>query len=504
MVISPDGYALTNFHVAFPCNGFMKCGMPDGRVYDAVIVGIDPTGDVAMIKLFGRDDFPVAEMADSDQAQVGDPVFAMGNPFLLATDFRPTVTYGILSGVHRYQFPAGTLLEYTDCLQTDASINPGNSGGPLFDARGRLLGINGRISIEKRGRVNVGVGYAISINQIKHFLGHLRSGRIVDHATLGATVAFDEDRRVIVSDILDHSDAYRRGLRYGDEIVRFAGRTIESPNALKNVLGIYPKGWRIPLTYRHDGTAPRRARPPARAARGGRASGGAARGGQSPTPMPKPKPPRGEKPEKPSSKPKPDEDIPSPVPRPDEGGPANPLQPKPVMPEIVKQHFEERRGYANYYFNRLNRDRVWKAWTARGDFASLDKLWVITGPVDGGQFRFELGRRSGQAGPAQAGLELDRHRRVGLVAHPSQQRRAVRRAAPLAAAGRRGARTLRRSLLPGDRALPRLAGAARRAGRAPRRRGMPLLLRSEDRAVGRPGDVSRRPRRPVRGLLLRV
>ena len=242
VVISPDGYALTNFHVAYPSGSFMKCGMADGRVYDAVIVGIDPTGDVAVIKLFGRDDFPSAEMGDSDRAQVGDPVFAMGNPFLLATDFRPTVTYGILSGVHRYQFPSGTLLEYTDCLQTDASINPGNSGGPLFDAQGRLIGINGRVSIEKRGRVNVGVGYAISINQIKNFLGHLRSGRIVDHATLGATVAFDEDRRVVVTDILDHSDAYRRGLRYGDEIISFAGRPIDSPNAFKNVLGIFPKG----------------------------------------------------------------------------------------------------------------------------------------------------------------------------------------------------------------------------------------------------------------------
>ena len=91
--------------------------------------------------------------------------------------------------MHRYQYPAGTLLEYTDCIQTDAAINPGNSGGPLFDAEGRLIGINGRGSFEKRGRVNVGVGYAISINQIKNFLGRLKSGRIVDHATLGARVA---------------------------------------------------------------------------------------------------------------------------------------------------------------------------------------------------------------------------------------------------------------------------------------------------------------------------
>jgi S1-C subfamily serine protease len=68
------------------------------------------------------------------------------------------VAYGIISGVHRYQYPAGTLLEYADCIQSDAAINPGNSGGPMFDAAGSLIGINGRGSFEKRGRVNVGVG----------------------------------------------------------------------------------------------------------------------------------------------------------------------------------------------------------------------------------------------------------------------------------------------------------------------------------------------------------
>ena len=143
--------------------------------------------------------------------------------------------------MHRYQYPAGTLLEYADCLQTDAAINPGNSGGPLFDAEGELIGINGRGSFEKRGRVNVGVGYAISINQIKRFLGHLKSGRIVDHASLGATVATDDDGRVVVDDILETSDAFRRGLQYGDAIVRFAGREITTANALKNVLGMYPQ-----------------------------------------------------------------------------------------------------------------------------------------------------------------------------------------------------------------------------------------------------------------------
>ena len=158
----------------------------------------------------------------------------------------------MVSGVHRYQYPAGTLLEYADCLQVDAAINPGNSGGPLFDDQGRLIGINGRGSFEKRGRVNVGVGYAISINQIKNFLGHLKSGRVVDHATLGARVASDSRRRVVVDDILTSSDAFRRGLRYGDEVLSFAGRPTSTVNGFKNVLGIYPKGWRVPLVYRRD------------------------------------------------------------------------------------------------------------------------------------------------------------------------------------------------------------------------------------------------------------
>src|SRR6478672_3200994 len=89
VVISPDGYALTNFHVAKPAGNAMKCGMSDGKLYDAVIVGIDPTGDVALIKLLGRDDFPAAQLADSNDVRAGDWCFAMGNPFLLANDFQP-------------------------------------------------------------------------------------------------------------------------------------------------------------------------------------------------------------------------------------------------------------------------------------------------------------------------------------------------------------------------------------------------------------------------------
>src|SRR6185295_16806218 len=135
--------------------------------------------------------FPFAVMGDSDKLRAGDWSLAMGNPFLLATDFTPTVTFGLISGVHRYQYPSGTLLEYTDCIQIDTSINPGNSGGPLFNMKAELVGINGRGSFaqDKRFRINCGVGYAISINQIKNFLGHMRAGIDTDHATLGASVA---------------------------------------------------------------------------------------------------------------------------------------------------------------------------------------------------------------------------------------------------------------------------------------------------------------------------
>ncbi|MDP6112011.1 MAG: trypsin-like peptidase domain-containing protein [Planctomycetota bacterium] len=254
VLISPEGYALTNYHVTSGAGDEMKCGLPDGKFYDAVIAGIDPSGDISVIKLRGRDDFPSAVLGDSDKLQVGEWTLAMGNPFLLATDFTPTVTFGIISGLHRYQYPAGKgLLEYPDCIQVDASINPGNSGGPLFNMDGEIIGINGRISFEKRVRVNSGFGYAISSNQIKKFLYALKGGRVVDHATLGATVGTDEHGRVIVREVLVDADAYRRGIRIDDEVVELAGKKITTVNEFKNVLGTLPANWRVNVVL-HRGT----------------------------------------------------------------------------------------------------------------------------------------------------------------------------------------------------------------------------------------------------------
>jgi serine protease Do len=381
VVISPDGYALTNYHVVQPAGVYMKCGLADGRLYDAVLVGIDPTGDVSLIKLLGRDDFTPAVMADSDAVKIGDWCFAVGNPFLLATDFQPTVTYGIVSGTHRYQPPAGTLLEYTDCLQTDASINPGNSGGPLFNAAGDLIGINGRGSFEKRGRVNVGVGYAISINQVKNFLGCLKSGRIVDHATLGATVAMSDSGVVRVADILESSDAYRRGLRYDDQLVSFAGRPIDTPNGFKNVLGIFPKGWRVPLAYRRDGVE----HPIVVRLTGVHAEEELIEllerkpRAEEQEPGKKPPPGRGKKPEGGEPEPKPAPGGKGPP----KSGKANPHA-EPVIPPEAKKLIQARPGFANYYFNELGRDRVWSASQKNGDFSSLAGAWTLSGELAGG------------------------------------------------------------------------------------------------------------------------
>ncbi|MDP1798632.1 MAG: trypsin-like peptidase domain-containing protein, partial [Planctomycetaceae bacterium] len=366
VLITPDGYALSNFHVTSGSGTFMKCGLNDGKLYDAVIVGIDPTGDVALIKMLGRDDFPAATMGDSDTVQTGDWVFAMGNPFLLATDFSPTVTAGIVSGVRRYQYPAGTILEYTDCIQTDASINPGNSGGPLFNATGQLVGINGRGSFEKRGRVNIGAGYAISINQIKHFLDGLRGGRVVDHATLGALVRTGNDRQVIVDEVLEQSSAYRRGLREGDEIVSFAGRPIGSVNQFKNVLGIYPDGWTVPLVYRREGKR-HEALVELRSLHRASELLAKPKGPEAPRPQ-RPQPP-GDPNKKPTPKPQPD-DAPHPP-----GGPAKEAE----IPEQWKHLHEEKPGYANYYFNQLEQKRVLAGLSEFMSLSALTGRWKFAG-----------------------------------------------------------------------------------------------------------------------------
>ena len=375
VLISPEGYALTNFHVTSPAGTFMRCGLSDGNIYDAVLVGLDPVGDLAMIRLLGRDDFPVAKIADSRLARAGDWCMVIGNPFLLASNLQPTVTWGILSGVGRYQYPSGTLLEYADCIQTDASINPGNSGGPIYNAKGELLGIVGRASFEKRGRVNVGVGYAISIHQAKNFLGYLRSGRIVDHATLGATVATDEDGGVRVTNILESCDAYRRGLRYGSEILEIDGRPVQTANDVQNVMGTLPNGWRVKIAFRENGETVETIVRLMGVHRQDELIGKMASALPPPPPAPEPKNKEGD--DKDDEKEK-EKAKPGPAPRLPAGRAPKPKTP---IPASVKKFLTAKKGFANYFFNNLQRERFIKSLRSQSPKHEGKKLqaWQIIG-----------------------------------------------------------------------------------------------------------------------------
>ena len=385
VVIDPEGYALTNYHVTESISPVMQAGLADGILYDAVLVGQDKVGDVALIKLLPKKagtPFPFVPLGDSDKVRVSDWSLAMGNPFGLANDFNPTVTYGLISGVNRYQPPeGGGMLEYTDCIQIETSINPGNSGGPLFNMKAELIGINGRGSFDKRGRVNSGVGYAISINQIKNFLGHFYSGIDTDHATLGATIETENEdgalNQMKFGTILDEADVFRRGIKPGDKIISFAGRPLTSTNQYKNILGIFPSEWRMPLSYRRDNT---------------RKNVLVRLMGLKDAPVdasaqPKPPPPE----------------------RPD------PAKERAKKSPAVKL-FKEKKGFANYYFNDLRQKQLWDGFTKHGDFTGFPGSWAISGSFDANERRGPLTLFAGEAadGTPEAKLTMN----VEFVYHP--------------------------------------------------------------------------------------
>lgn len=238
-----------------------KVGLADGQLYEGVVLGIDPGSDLAVLRLVPKHEgqrWPFCELGDSDQLLVGETVLAMGNPFLLATDFTPTVTFGIVSGTHRYQEGGGNrMLVYPDCIQVDAPVNPGNSGGPLFNEAGEIVGINGRISIGDRGRVNVGVGFAIAANQIRNFLADLVAGRHAEHGTLDMSAWFqssrseqDPRRGVFVQQLFKDSVVAKIGVGLGDEITRFNDIEVRSANQLATMVGVLPADTWVSLWFR--------------------------------------------------------------------------------------------------------------------------------------------------------------------------------------------------------------------------------------------------------------
>lgn len=385
VLISADGYAISNYHVTSGSGNFMKCGLNDGQVYDAVIVGIDPTGDVALIKLLGREDFPFCTPGNSETVKTGDEVLALGNPFLLASDFTPTVTYGIVSGVHRYQYPAGTFLEYTDCIQIDASINPGNSGGPLFDINGRWIGINGRASFEKRGRINTGAAYAISVRQVLLFIDHLKSGRIVDHGRTNFTVG-TYDGTVEVQQVSNLSLAWRRGMRPGDEVLSFGGRALTSANDFKNIMGIFPEQSRVPVEFRNDDGVQKIT-----------VRMSSLHDFEAAPKLPEDRQPK-RKPKNPGDQ-TPDEDDPHEHATDED---------EPKVPPQYAHLFEEKKGFANAYFNKLTTDR-WMQPLEKSLSASAATVssaaagWTlnVSAEIDAAEYVGQL-----TVGPLGSGLDL--------------------------------------------------------------------------------------------------
>lgn len=247
VLISPDGLALTNHHVIMGAGVEGLGGLNDGRLYHWHLIGTDPGGDLAIIQLEGRDDFPYSPIGDSSQVRVGDFVMAMGNPFLLAEDQTPTITLGVVSGVQRYQYGAGkNELVYGNCIQVDSSINPGNSGGPLFNMRAEVIGINGRGSFADRGRVNVGLGYAISSDQVKNFLPDLLATKLTEHGSLDAQFG-DRDGKIVCERLNLDSAAARAGLELGDQLVKFQGYPVQTANQFTNLISTMPEGWPVHL-----------------------------------------------------------------------------------------------------------------------------------------------------------------------------------------------------------------------------------------------------------------
>jgi len=240
VIVSGDGYILTNNHVVGDARAQVSVVMGDKRELKAKIVGTDEWTDIALLKIEARG-LPVLPWGDSSKLKVAEWVLAIGNPFQL----NQTVTLGIVSAMGRTL--GGTLATYEDFIQTDAAINPGNSGGALVNARGELVGINTAIFSESGG--SQGVGFAVPSNLARHVMDDLlKYGEVQRGTMLGLVVAplttqmaeelgAPNTRGALVNQMTRDSDAYSAGLRPGDIIISFNSRTVEDASAFMRMLG---------------------------------------------------------------------------------------------------------------------------------------------------------------------------------------------------------------------------------------------------------------------------
>lgn len=251
-VVSADGYIVTNNHVVSPGQrgaavSSITVTFPDKTEYPAKLVGRDPTSDLAVLKIEGKN-LPFVKFGDSARTRVGDWVVAIGNPYGLGG----TVTAGIVSALHR-NINGGPSDRY---IQTDASINQGNSGGPMFDMNGNVIGINTAIFSPTGG--NIGIGFAIPAEVAAPIVDTLRGGGRVKRGYLGVGIqpldegaadalGLPKNRGELIARVEPNEAAAKAGIREGDVVVKVNGRDVTPDQTLSFLIANSPVGARVPI-----------------------------------------------------------------------------------------------------------------------------------------------------------------------------------------------------------------------------------------------------------------
>jgi serine protease Do len=254
VIVSADGYVLTNNHVVQDADE-LDVQLSDGRRFVGKVVGTDDRSDIAVVKIDATQLVP-ARLGDSSKMDVGDWVIAVGSPF----ELDQTVTAGIISATNR----SVDILDYEDFLQTDAAINPGNSGGPLVNLRGEVIGIN--TAINSRTGSNAGVGFAIPSSMARAIMDSIiKTGHVV-RGFIGASLAeltLDAAREaklpeqyrsgVVIEKVLEGGPAAKAGLKAGDIVVQVNGKPLRGGSALRTQVALTPVGSVINMTTFRNG-----------------------------------------------------------------------------------------------------------------------------------------------------------------------------------------------------------------------------------------------------------
>lgn len=252
-IIDPSGYVVTNNHVVGTATQ-ISVTLNDGKTYKAKLIGRDARTDLALLKIDDDHSFPYAQWGDSDKAEVGDWVIAVGNPFGLGG----TVTAGIISARGRdlHEGP------YDSFLQTDAAINRGNSGGPMFNMDGKVIGINSAIYSPNGG--SVGIGFAVPSSLAKPVVEQLREHGKVERGWLGVQIqqvtpevadslGLKAAAGALVANVTPGSPGQKAGLRQGDVILRYDGKDIKDLRDLTRAVADTKPGARVDMTVWREG-----------------------------------------------------------------------------------------------------------------------------------------------------------------------------------------------------------------------------------------------------------